>query len=328
MNTKMKHLLSYIGFTLLLCGCWNPTYQAFRELENTQFENTLELITAKKAISFIESSQLDSLKEMFPSEILKSAKDSDWEDIMVNGRKAIESNNMPPDSLVEISNTININNGVKQIFAKLSFPFIISDVGSQKMYINLITSQGKLYGLNVGEHPFGMRFIEPNHNESHLDQHSVKYESINWFRIWYGSGFEKNDYGDRFGYYAVSGDKQKIDKLKIDRELTEFFYLINSTKPDSIDFKYIEDKSTGNPEYIYLRFKFNNSPYNRFGEFSIYHHLKDEPGKTEPMSKYITIKHSDKTRYLYSVKKNPKMVELLKKITYNRYDKYFERRWM
>ena len=33
---------------------------------------------------------MDSLKEMFPSEILKSAKDSDWEDIMVNGRKAIE----------------------------------------------------------------------------------------------------------------------------------------------------------------------------------------------------------------------------------------------
>lgn len=324
----MKNILPYIALSLIFCGCWNPLNQAIKDLENAEFNNAYELITAKKAISFIENSELDSLKKMFPYEILKSEKDIEWEDIMINGSKAIESNNMPPDSLVEISNTINVDNGVKQIFAKLSFPFVTNNEDAQKMYINLITSQGKLYGLNVGEHPFGLRIVEPEYKEPHLNQHSVSYEAINWFRLWYGSGFTKNDYGDRYGYYAVSGDKEKMEKLSIQLELTQLFNLINTTTPDSTDFKYIREKSIGDPEYIYLRFKFDNAPYNKFGEFSIYHHLKDEPGKIEPMSKYITVKHSDMTRYLYLVEKNPKMDEILKTITYKRYDKHFERRWM
>jgi len=328
MIIKTKDLISFILFAFLFCGCWNPTYQALKELENTTFENAPELITAKRAIKFIETSQLDSLKNMFPTEMANATKESIWEDIMTNGSKAINLYTMPPDSLVKISNTINLNNGSKQIVTKLSFPYYSKEMKSKKTYINLATSEGKLYGLNVGDYPFGMRIVEPKHSEPHLDNHSLSYESIKWFRIWYGSGFEKNDYGDRFGYYAVSGEKKTLKELNIEPELFQLFELINKTKPDSIDFKHLRDEAVGDPEYIYLRFKFDKTPYDKFGEFSIYHHLKDEPGKTESMSKYIIVKHSEKTRYLFLVDKNSKFSELLKKITYKIYDKYFERRWL
>ena len=61
--------------------------------------------------------------------------------------------------------------------------------------------------------------------------------------------------------------------------------------------------------------------------FSIYYYLSEEPGKSEPMSKYIILKHSKSTRYLLLTSRNQEIVDLLKKITYKKYDKYFETRW-
>ena len=297
---------------------------------NMDFDNTEEIAFAKKAMDVVKEGNKEELKKIIHEDILKRATEQQIDQLMEQGKRLFNSSDLSNDSLIQQSNNVNFHNGKKIEIAQLSFPFTLKSSYNKDsiVYMNIGVSDNKILAMNVNQYPFGRRIIEPKHSEPHLDQHSVNYESINWFRIWYGSGFEKNDYGDRFGYYAVAGDKKKIDKLKIQPELTELFQLINSTKPDSTDYKYLRDESIGEPEYIYLRFKFDNSPYDQFGEFSIYHHLKDEPGKVDPMSKYITVKHSDKTRYLYSVEKNPEIVKLLKEITYKRYDKYFERRWM
>ncbi len=181
--------------------------------------------------------------------------------------------------------------------------------------------------MTVNEYPFGRRLIEPKHSEPHLEKHSLSYDEIKWFRIWYGSGYQKNQYEDGYGHYAVSGDKTKVDELNIENELSQLFKLINTAKIDSTDFKYLRASHKGDPEYIYLRFKFNNEPYNDFGESSIYYTLSEEPGKTEESSEYIILKHSHKTRYLLKKENNPQMVELLENITYKKYDKYLEKRW-
>ncbi|WP_147296597.1 hypothetical protein [Flagellimonas nanhaiensis] len=318
----------YLIFSLFLIttlSCGNPYSRAINELKNTEFKNDSELLTAKKAIGFIKENQLDSLKSMFPEKIIATATDSIWRDIMEKGQKAISESKFPSDSLVQISNTINILEDKKQIFAKLSFPF--TDEKDSSQFINIITSENQLYGLNVGDYPFGRRIIEPEHSEPHLSYHNIVYDSINWFRIWYGSGFKKNDFGDSYGYYAVSGDKEKLDKLEIRPILTEIFELINSAKIDSTDFNYLRPKRNGDSEYIYLRFKMLNEPYKDFGEFTIYYILEEENGKPEELSDFITIKHSKKSRYLYNKSNNLKLVEKLKELTYKDYGRHQETRW-
>ena len=311
---------------LALSSCTNPTYKALRQIRNTEFNNEADLLTAKKAIGFIEDSQLDSLKAMFSNKIVAATDDKVWENIIIQGKKAINLSIMPPDSLVKISSTVTLNNGSQQVFTKLSFPYGIQREDTKKKYININTSKGLLFGLFISDYPFGMRIIEPKHSEPHLAKHSLSYNQINWFRIWYGSGYQHNKYGGRYGYYAVSGDKKKLDKLGIEKEMSNLFTLINNAKIDSIDFKYLRDKDIGDPEFIYLRFKFDNDPYKNFGEFSIYYYLSEEPDKQEIMSKYIILKHSNKTRYLLLKDDNPEIVKLLESIAYRKY-KNIEKRW-
>jgi hypothetical protein len=316
-----------ICLLVLFCfvSCGNPYYKAIHQFKNTEFQNDQELFTAKRAIKFIEQNQLDSLKSMFPEKIIASATDSIWSDLMTKGQKAIGESNFPNDSLVQISNTINVIEGEQQTFAKMSFPFI--DKSQATTYINIVASENQLFGLDVGDYPFGRRIVEPENSEPHLSQHSIEYSSINWFRIWYGSGFKRNEFGDSYGYYAVSGDKEKLDKLEIEPILSEIFELINSAKIDSTDFKYLRPESNGDPEYIYLRFKMTNEPYSQFGELTVYYTLEEESGKPEPLTEFITVKHSQKTRYLYRASENLRLVEKLKELTYRNYGRHQERRW-
>ena len=319
-----KHLVILL-FTTIILSCGNPYSKAINKLKNTEFRNEPGLLTAKKAILFIEQNQLDSLKSMFPEKIIARATDSIWRDLMEKGQKAISESNFPSDSLVQISSTINILENKKQTFTKLSFPF--TNKKNSGMFINIITSENQLYGLDVGDYPFGRRIIEPEHSEPHLTKHKIDYNSINWFRIWYSSGFKKNEFGDSYGYYAVSGDKEKLDKLEIKPILSEIFELINSAKIDSTDFNYLRPERNGDSEYIYLRFKILNETNNNFGEFEIYYTLEEEKGKPEELSDFITVKHSKKTRYLYKKTDNLRLVEKLKKLTYKDYGRHQETKW-
>lgn len=324
MNFKQLSLLLYI---LFLTSCGNPYYKAAKELENTKFDNDPELKTARKAIGFIESNQLDSLISMFPEKIVEAAPNNVWKEVIAKGQVAISNSDFPADSLVEISNTINMTEGKRQIFSRLSFPFTDRATKDSTKYINIITSEKRLYGLGVDDYPFGIRMVEPKHTEPHLDNHSVDYESIEWFRSWYVSGFKNNEFGDSFGYYAVSGNKEKLDKLGIEPVLSDIFELINSAKTDSTDFNHLEPIRNGASEYIYLRFNLNKEPYNNFGEFTIYYTLEEEPGKPEGFSDFIIVKHSKKTRYLYKKENNPELVQKLKELTYKDYGRHQEKRW-
>lgn len=297
--------------------------------KNMKFDNTEEIEFAKKAMQVIKTGNKEELKSLIHSDVIKRAKDEQIDLLIKQGQDLLAAAEIPNDSLIKQSNKVNYSFRKKVEIAELSFPFSLkSSMGEDSIvYFNIGVSDNKILMINVYEYPFGRRIIEPKHSEPHLEKHSLSYDAITWLRIWYGSGVQENEYENGYGHYAVSGDKEKIDKLNIENELSQLFELLNTTKADSTDFKYLRDKTNGDPEYIYLRFSLNNEPYNRFGESSIYYYLSEEPGKPEVSSGYIILKHSGKTRYLFKKENNPKMVEVLKKITYKKYDRYYEKRW-
>jgi len=302
--------------------------QSFGQIK-TSFDNTEEIEFAKKAMQIVSEGDKEALKSLIHSDILKKAKDEQIDLLIEQGQNLLKLAEIPNDSLIQQSNKVHYAFWKKIELAELSFPFTLKSVaGSDSIvYFNIGVSDNKILAITIYEYPFGRRLIEPEHSEPHLEKHSLSYSAINWFRIWYGAGYQENEYEDGYGYYAVSGDKSRIDKLNIETELSSLFQLINNVEIDSTDFKYLRNKHKGDPEYIYLRFQFDNQPYNDFGEFSIYFYIKEEPEKPEPLSDYIILKHSNKTRYLLKKENNPKIVELLKRITYRKYDKYYEKRW-
>jgi len=294
-----------------------------------KFDNTEEIEFAKKAMQVVKTGNKEELKSLIHSDVIKRAKDEQIDLLIKQGQELLAAAEIPNDSLIQQSNKVNYSFGKKVKIAELSFPFTLKSTADEDsiVYFNIGVSDNKILMINVYEYPFGRRIIEPKHSEPHLEKHSLSYDAITWLRIWYGSGYQENEYENGYGHYAVSGDKEKVDKLNIENELSQLFELINTTKVDSTDFKYLRDDTNGDPEYIYLRFSLNNEPYNGFGESSIYYYLSEEPGKSEVSSDYIILKHSGKTRYLFKKENNPQMVELLKKITYKKYDKYYEKRW-
>lgn len=289
-------------------------------------ESGKAILTAKKAILFIQSDKIDSLKQMVPADVLAQTKEEDLIKLLTDCKYLVNNSIYPQDSQIIIKQTTFYRKGKSALFYKLSFPFTNNNNDSTR-YINISISGNAAYSLSIHDFPFGFHFVEPKYTEPHLTKHSLAYNSISWFRIWYSSGFKNNEYGDSYGYYAVSGDKNKLDKIGIENLISDIFNLINTAKIDSTDLKYIDDDPSGKGEYIRLRFKFNNPPYNKFGECTVRYILEDEPGKISIFSDFIIFKHSEKTRYLYKESSNPELVAKLKELAYHDYGNFQERRF-
>lgn len=297
------------------------------DLEKSSIETYEDILTSKKAIAFIQYDRVDSLKQMVPPDVLALTKEENLITILNDCKILLNNSLYPKDSQIIIKYSTIFRNGKKIQISKLSFPFININIPDSIRYINISVSDNLAYSLGVNDFPYGFHFVEPKYTEPHLSTHKLDYNSINWFRIWYESGFKDNEYGDSYGYYAVSGDKNKLDKIGIKNLVSDLFTLINNSKIDSTDIKYIDDDPSGNGEFIRLRFKFNNLPYSKFGECTILSILEDEPGKNSIFRDYIIFKHSEKTRYLYSKSSNPELVAKLSELAYREYGKFQESRF-
>jgi len=184
-----------------------------------------------------------------------------------------------------------------------------------------------IYGIELSDNAPESYFSEPKQRIPHLDSVCLEYDDITWFRIWYGAGVNANEYGDSYGYYAVSGRKRKLDRIEVQGVLTNIFSLLCEAKIDSTDYKQNDDGRNGTPEHIYLRFKFDSPPYNKFGEISLECILNEEPGEEEELGDFINVKHSKNTRYLYRKENNPDLVQMLKVLAYRDYGAKQEFRW-
>jgi len=154
----MKKLIILIAF--LAVGCTDLVNNAIDNLENTQFDNTQEILVAKRALNVAEKGLVDSLKLMFSKDVLLKTKDDVWRKVVKDVQQVVAQGTMPPDSLLQVSNTVNVKIGKKQSFSKISFPYArkMGDKDSL-MYINIVVSENKLYGLTVAKYPFGLHIL-------------------------------------------------------------------------------------------------------------------------------------------------------------------------
>lgn len=119
-------------------------------------------------------------------------------------------------------------------------------------------------------------------------------------------------------------NQYSIKDSKVKKLFQNVFDNINIADIDSIDYKFLKEGLVGDPESIYLRFKFRNKKYKDLEEFQIFCFFEEESNKKELMSDYIIIKHTAKTRYLLLKAKNEKLVEALKELAYYDYKDYYE----
>jgi hypothetical protein len=103
--------------------------------------------------------------------------------------------------------------------------------------------------------------------------------------------------------------------------------ILNAAKFDSTDFKQMNSHTTGNPEWIYLRFKFKNIEYSNLGEFNIIYCLTEETGISENNFDYIILIHSESTRYFIKKDKYPELMNTLMTIARKDYGNCLERRF-
>jgi hypothetical protein len=186
-------------------------------------------------------------------------------------------------------------------------------------------SNNEIHRLILNDYPPGLRIIEPKRTEPHLDTIDLNIENLSWFRIWYDDGAKiQKRYGLHKGFYAVSGNYENLGKYGISELLQEIFDQLNSSEFDSLDFKYLENKKIGDPEYIRLRMRFDIAEYKSLGEFEIYCFLDQEEGINEELFDYIIFKHTEKTRYLLLKEKNRELLKKISELAHHDYGRNYE----
>lgn len=292
----------------------------------TDNEGDTGLSIAKQSLQFIHQHYPDSLRGLFNSRVNKITKPEQLDRLIREGQQVLNEYYFPNDTSILVSQTTNYSTTTgKSIIRTFTFPFQNKTYMDSLKYFHITVVNNKILKLILSDYPPGLNIIEPKNTEPHLDTLNLQVYNLKWFRIWYDDGSKINKkYFFNTGFYAISGDKDKLIKIGMDSQFQEIFNLINSAKFDSLDFKYLDDIEVGDPEYIGLRLAFDNEEYKNLGEFKISYFIDEEDGKKEIMSDYIVIKHTEKTRYLLLKHKNPELVEKLTEIAHHDYGKYYE----
>jgi hypothetical protein len=294
--------------------------------KSTGLSNNSSFLIAKKSLRYIQENKTDSLKGLLNSKVLKMTKleQIDW--LIREGKIVLDNYEYPNDTSVLKSQQTNYSVGGKQLIEMFSFPFHSKVHKDSVKYFHVTIADNEIYKLLLNDFPPGMRIIEPKHSEPHKDKLNMQTDNLKWFRIWYdGGAYNKKRYKNENGFYAVSGGKEKLEEIGIKDKFQELFNLINYAKFDSLDFNFLGEAEVGEPEWIYLRLRFNNEEYNNLGEFEVSYFIKEEQGKKEIMSDYIIFKHTDKTRYLMRKDTNQEIVKILTDIAHYDYGDYYER---
>lgn len=324
MKRHLKFGLNTVLIGLLLTSCKFSYTQPSEKTTDSGDNSSLQ--TAKKSLTYIQENKTDSLKGLLNSKVLKMSKPEQIDWLMREGKSVLDNCKYPNDTSILKSHKTNYSMGGTQVIEMFSFPFQSKVHKDSVKYFHITIVDNEIHRLFLNEYPPGIRIIEPKHSEPHKDKIDMQVDNLKWFRIWYDGGlYNKKKFKNEIGFYAVSGDKQKLEEIGVQDKFQKLFGLINSAEFDSLDFNYLRDNEVGDPEWIYLRMKFNNEEYKKLGEFEISYFLKEEQGKKEIMSDFIIFKHTDKTRYLMRKDKNQDIVKILTDIAHYDYGGYYER---
>ncbi|MCJ7448044.1 MAG: hypothetical protein MUO72_10135 [Bacteroidales bacterium] len=320
---KLGQLFIITGLSLLI-GC----RFSFNETggKPTDSTDSLVLVIAKKALRSIQENKPDSLEILIDSKVLRKTKPEQITWIMQEGQSIIDNYLFPNDTLILKSQSINYTTSGVLVINTLSLPFQHKIYKDSVRYFHFTLINNKIQKILINNYHPGINIIEPKRTEPHLQKIDMQTDNIRWFRIWYdGGSINKNKkYGSNRGYYAVSGNREKLEKIGMKDAFQDIFKLISSANFDSLDYKYRPEDEISNPEWLYLRFKFHNEEYKNLGEFQISYYINEDGGKKEEMSDYIVIKHTEKTRYLLLKDKNPELVQKLIEVAHHDYQKFYE----
>jgi hypothetical protein len=183
-------------------------------------------------------------------------------------------------------------------------------------------------GIEYVIHPWKGFYGFGSIKSPHLKKLELDIDQVKWFRIWYGAGHENNNYGDKYGYYAVSGRNAKLKKCDLYSDLNVILDSIKTIKFSATDYYDLGMNIDGDDEFVSIRLKFKNKPYSKMGEFELYYAFSADTLDHDSKTDYIILGHSDYTRYLIKKEDHPALVQLFERLTYREYGDCMELRMM
>ncbi len=323
MNNFLRIIPTFFLLVVVMIGC---RFTLKSELENTSsMYDSTAIVLAKQSLKFISENKSDSLKNLLDPKVRQRVK-ADQLDLLINeGQRVLENYYYPNDTSIKVSQSVNYSMVGKNIVSSLSLPFQHKNHSDSIKYFHVSVSNNQILRLILNDYPPGLRIIEPKRTEPHLERIDLNIDNLSWFRIWYDDGAKiQKRYGLHKGFYAVSGNYENLRNYGIRDLLQKTFDQLNSSEFDSLDFKYLQNKQIGDPEYVRLRMRFNNEGYKNLGEFELYCFLDQEVGKDEDLFEYIIFKHTEKTRYLLLKEKNQELLESIKELVRHDYTGNYE----
>jgi hypothetical protein len=285
----------------------------------------------EKALSTIKEKDYIGFKSLFHVAVIKNANDSVIRQLVDQGADFIKKYGLPPKEMIMVKyQTSYMKDGqVQMILFDYPFPApkekhtmpdrVISFGFIEKFGMDSLSS------FNIKDYAASDSIMTALMSKlPFMEKLDFNAKDISWFRIYYSRGSVVNKIGNEEGVFAVSGDKDKLDSLKIEAELKKIFGLLEKAHIEKTNYKYGgSPKSNGKPEYIYFRFKFNTPPVEKFDELTIKVIIEEEKGVKE--DDYIFISHNQMNRYYISKSKNPELFKLLKGLAYKNYGNKLEK---
>jgi len=286
--------------------------------------NKDRLETSKKLVKLIEKKDYKKILKLFPDEIAKKIPEKALKYYVDMGSNFISEYGIPKDkdliTKVNIvptkTETVMVNSIIFPFPAtkeKYTMPKRIIEVGFIEKFGNK-----KIISFNVAEFqpPPAPKEIK------YLDKLEFGTDSISNWRIYYSKGNIKNENREVF---AVSGDLNKMKKLKIEKTFNEFFKeLTNASIKEKL---YPNDivRFKGNPENISISWQYEGN--NKFYRISMI--LNKENNIDEPLNDYVIVSTSifaNQPTVYYVEKKNVmKLVESLKEFSKRDWKENFEK---
>ena len=196
----------------------------------------------------------------------------------------------------------------------------IYELGDSIILVHLGVVENKLYSIGYKVLTPRIIMLEPDPTK-HEEKFKLKTEDVVEFNLVYKPGNSKKNDKDHIKYYQVYGGADKLERCKLAPFFERLFNLINEAKFDSTDYKLMISHTRGESEEFYLRVKFKNGPYAKFGDFEIVTCLSNEIGVMEELMGYIILIHSKTTRYFIKKEDNRELTLLIEEMAYTDYGK-------
>lgn len=315
-NDIMKKLL-FLLITISFFECSSQTDDTYKICEN--------------ALSRIKEKDYNSFRNLFHAALIKNANDSVIRKLVDQGADFIKKYGLPPKEMIMIKHQTSFSKDGQIQIVLLDYPFPAAKekytMPDRAISFGFIEKYGvdSLSFFNIKDYAASDSIMTARMPKiPFLKKLEFNEKDLSWFRIYYSRGNLKKEIGNEDGIFAVSGDKDKLESLKIEGKLKKIFSLLEKTQIEKINYKYGgAPKCNGKPEYVYCRFKFNTSPVEKFDELTIKVVIEEEKGIKE--DDFIFVSHNQMNRYYISKSKNPELFSLLKALAYKNYGDKLEK---